>query len=763
MKVTMIESLVITCKGYLTYSLIPLFLLTPLPTDAKTTIQVANWASADELELEEQIAQEFMKLYPDIRVVVESIPNNYKEKIMITMAAGTPPDVLYLDSVIIPTFINRGLLEDLRPFTDEYGVDLSIYYANLLQIAESDGALYAIPGNFTPYVMYYNKTLFDEANLPYPTDGWSWDDYLELSIALTRDTDNDGRIDQFGTVFNNWLPGWIPWVWSNGGDVLSSDGKTASGFLNSSQTEESLKFLIDLRTKYNVAPHNRELSATGGTSSLFFTNRIGMAPSGHWWLMTLRKYIASGDLRIGVVPLPTPDGGQHVTVMYEAGWCVPKGGKHIPEAALVATFFAGETAGRIRAQYGIAIPAIQSLAEEMADADTLGLEAVFVNEIQHCRQPWGTVVEEFSRVEKITQDAVDEVLIGGRDIHTTFTEAAKKIDKAIHKYADSTGTWASTNPGIEIMNLLQGVLAILVVVCLFAIFFTGGKERKSLISGLLFLSPTMIHLVIFVVTPLIFALYLSFHKWNILAPEKPFVGLENFKELLTDWQFWNALKNTAIYSLHVPVGMMISLAIAVLLNQKIRGGNFLRTLYFLPSVSSFVAIALVWTWIYDPQFGLANYILSFFGIKNLGWLTDPSMALISIMIMSIWMGIGFQMVIFLAGLQGIPSYLYEAAKMDGASSWVQFRDITFPLLAPTTFFVLVTSMIGSFQVFSSIYVMTRGGPMRSTDVVVYHIYQNAWEYLNIGYASAMSWVLFIIIVSVTALQFKFMSRGVEYG
>jgi len=139
------------------------------------------------------------------------------------------------------------------------------------------------------------------------------------------------------------------------------------------------------------------------------------------------------------------------------------------------------------------------------------------------------------------------------------------------------------------------------------------------------------------------------------------------------------------------------------------------------------------------------------------------MALISIMIMSIWMGIGFQMVIFLAGLQGIPSYLYEAAKMDGASSWVQFRDITFPLLAPTTFFVLVTSMIGSFQVFSSIYVMTRGGPMRSTDVVVYHIYQNAWEYLNIGYASAMSWVLFIIIVSVTALQFKFMSRGVEYG
>ena len=734
---------------------------------ADVTIQVANWAGAAGLVLEREIAEEFMKLYPHIRIVIESIPYSYKEKIMISIAAGSPPDVFLLDSVILPTFINRGLLVDLRPYADKYGVDLSMYFPNVLEIAEADGALYAFPNNFTPYVMYYNKILFDEAGLPYPHEGWTWEEYLHLSRALTMDTDGDGKIDQFGTVFENWLPGWIPWVWSNGSDVLSSDGSTAEGYLNSSKTEEALQFLIDLRIKYGVAPHGRALvgaggTQTGGTASLFFTNRIGMSPSGHWWLSTLRKYIDAGDLQIGVVPLPVPEGGEHATVMYESGWCVPESGKQIPEATLVAAFLGGEMAGRIRAQRGIAIPAIRSLAEEMSQKDILGLEATFLNEVQYSRQPWGTLVEEFSRVEKISQDAVDQALIGGRNLHEVLTQAVSEIDKTIHKYEGTPETWAQTNTGAEVMTLLQALLIILVITGLVIILMIKGKERKKLVAGLSFLYPSMIHLVIFVVTPLLFAFYLSFHQWNIILPNKPYVGMENFRQMLSDQYFLNALKNTAIYSLHVPMGMAIALLIAMLLNRKMRGVNIFRTLFFLPSVSSFVAIALVWTWIYDPQFGLANYILSLLHIKPLGWLSDPAMALISIMIMSIWLGIGYQMIIFLAGLQSIPFHLYEAAEIDGAGWWDKFSRITLPLLTPTTFFVLVTSMIGSFQVFSSIYVMTRGGPVRSTDVAVFHIYQNAWEYLDIGYASAMSWVLFIIIVAITALQFKLIPREVDF-
>jgi len=165
---------------------------------------------------------------------------------------------------------------------------------------------------------------------------------------------------------------------------------------------------------------------------------------------------------------------------------------------------------------------------------------------------------------------------------------------------------------------------------------------------------------------------------------------------------------------------------------------------------------------YHPQFGLANYLLGLPGLPTLNWLRDPSTALLSIMLMSIWMGLGYQMVIFLAGLQGIPNELYEAARTDGATAWQRFWKITLPLLMPTTFFILVTSPISSFQVFSSIYVMTEGGPLHSPDVVVYHIYQNAWEYLKMGYASAMSWVLFVIIMIATWLQFKFVGKNAEY-
>jgi multiple sugar transport system permease protein len=208
--------------------------------------------------------------------------------------------------------------------------------------------------------------------------------------------------------------------------------------------------------------------------------------------------------------------------------------------------------------------------------------------------------------------------------------------------------------------------------------------------------------------------------------------------------------------------MIISLSVALMMHKRLKGVGFLRTLYFLPSVTSFVAIALVWMWIYHPSFGAANFFLNLVGLPPLQWLNSAQTAMISIIIFSVWLGLGYQMVIFLAGLQGIPDELYEAALIDGASGWKRFWRITLPLLKPTTFFILVTSLIGSFQVFTSVYVMTGGGPVRSTDVVVYHIYQAAWEQLRMGYASAMSWVLFIIIMIATWVQFKLMGREVEY-
>lgn len=286
---------------------------------------------------------------------------------------------------------------------------------------------------------------------------------------------------------------------------------------------------------------------------------------------------------------------------------------------------------------------------------------------------------------------------------------------------------------------------------------------RQVLAGYGFVAPAGVQLLLFSLGPILFALFISFHSWSILAQEKPFVGWDNYAEVLGSGDFWNSLKNTALYTLHVPVGMAVSLGLALLLNRaKLPGLGILRTIFYLPSITSFVAIAIVWQWIYNPDFGLMNYALSWLGLGPYEWLHNPGTALLSLMLMAIWVQAGYQMVIFLAGLQNIPAYLYEAALIDGASTWQRFRYVTLPMLKPTTFFVLVTSVIGSFQVFTQIYVMTEGGPLQATEVIVYHIYKNAWDYLRMGFASAMSFVLFVIIMFLTLLQFRMMGQRSDW-
>lgn len=306
---------------------------------------------------------------------------------------------------------------------------------------------------------------------------------------------------------------------------------------------------------------------------------------------------------------------------------------------------------------------------------------------------------------------------------------------------------------------LYGLLAVSALV--FASLLSASRTSLGLreaITAWAFITPSLALLLVFSAAPLAFAFYLSFHNWNLVEPAKPFVGFQHYLELAGDRLFWISVKNTAVYSLYVPATMVCALGVAMLLNRRIKGVALLRAVFFLPYVTSFVAISIVWQWMYDPDFGLINWGLGLIGLGPYTWLNDPATALLALIIMAVWIHIGFQMVIFLAGLQAIPNELYEAAMIDGAGRWRRFRKITLPLLRPTTFFVLVTSIIGSFQVFTFVYVMTEGGPLHATNVIVYHIYQNAWQFLRMGYASAMSWVLFVVIFLVTLLQFRTLGR-----
>ncbi len=282
--------------------------------------------------------------------------------------------------------------------------------------------------------------------------------------------------------------------------------------------------------------------------------------------------------------------------------------------------------------------------------------------------------------------------------------------------------------------------------------------------AVLFLSPTLVIFGVFVLFPVVFSFYLSFHTWNMFSARSSFVGLENYRQIVLNPEFWSVLKNTLIYTLGtVPLNMAVSLIVAYFLNKKLAGKKFLRTAFFAPVIMSSVAAAVIWRWVYEPNFGLLNICLGWFGIPAVNWLNDPTAAMSALIVMGVWKTFGVNMVLFSAGLQGIPDHYYEAAEIDGAGRWSRFWYITIPLLSPTTFFVLVMSVIGSFQVFDTVYVLTSGGPLGNTKVLVFYLYEHAFKFFEMGYASAVAYLLFAIVFTLTMLQTKYLRRSIHYS
>lgn len=279
-----------------------------------------------------------------------------------------------------------------------------------------------------------------------------------------------------------------------------------------------------------------------------------------------------------------------------------------------------------------------------------------------------------------------------------------------------------------------------------------------------FLAPSLIGLLIFIVYPIASSLWLAFQDWNMLSPPK-FIGLANFKELFQDQEFWRALRYTLTFVvLYVPSVFVIGLALALLLNQKVRGMIIVRTSTFLPVVASWVVVSLIWKWIFNPAYGLVNYGLSLLGITGPAWLFTPQTAVYAMVITSIWKDVGYIALLYLGGLQTISETYYEAAQIDGAGRWRSFRSITLPLLTPTMFFVAITLLINYFQLFEQVWLMpqTDSAADRQVRVIVTEVVRNAFSYNRMGYASAMSWVLFILIFVITFFQFRLQKRWVYY-
>jgi multiple sugar transport system permease protein len=286
--------------------------------------------------------------------------------------------------------------------------------------------------------------------------------------------------------------------------------------------------------------------------------------------------------------------------------------------------------------------------------------------------------------------------------------------------------------------------------------------RYRRITPYLFITPMLIGLVLFRFGPILASFLISFTEWRGTVPPK-FIGLDNYRELAESPAFWEVLGNTFEFAiLFVPATMALGLGLALLVNQKLKGIAFFRGMYYLPAITSMVAVALVWNWIFTSRYGILNHVLrSWFGVSNPpNWLADSETALLVLVIVSVWKSAGLPMLIYLAGLKGIPEYLYEAARIDGANWWRQFRHITLPMLTPVSFFILIITIFDAFGTFEVTYAMTRGGPLYASSTLPFYIYQNAFNFFRYGFSSALAYVLMLVVVVITVINFRFRSRWV---
>lgn len=278
----------------------------------------------------------------------------------------------------------------------------------------------------------------------------------------------------------------------------------------------------------------------------------------------------------------------------------------------------------------------------------------------------------------------------------------------------------------------------------------------------LFLLPSVLGIAVFNLFPVLGSFWLSLTHWNLLGTPR-FVGLANYADLFADSRFYQVMAQTlGFVGLTVVLDVVLGLVLAVALNRKLKGRGLLRTAYFLPYITSMVAIAIVWGWLFDPRFGALNLALKAFGLAPVFWLSNPRWAMPSIVLVTVWKGLGYTMMLFLAGLQAIPAHYEEAAKLDGASATQRFLRVTLPLLSPTVFLVTTVSLINAFQAFDAVYMLTGGGPGNQTSVIVYWLYQNAFTYFNMGKASAIAYVLFAVILAITLVQWALRKRWVVY-
>lgn len=748
-------------------------------TGAATELVVMHWSGEggpEESAIVERSLRAFEAAHPGVKVrrINPGDSGSFATKLQTMLASGEPPDVFYVPFEKVPHWSSIGLLEplDQRIIDDAQrgatnAIDLSTFFPAVVDAFRFDGTrggrgvLYGVPKDFTTVGFYYNKDLFRRAGVPFPKDDWTWDDFIDAARRIGSINDDQGR-PCVGSEFVTWSAMIRAYLRTEGFDVRGDDFDDLR-----TSDPEVLRVLDRLRSWR----HGEQRTLTSGTSKLtggaagFVDGRLGMTgPFGRW---IVPEYQRIRDFEWDFAPLPRGVGRAPSNIVLTVAWGISRQSRHKEEAWDLVRWLTSPEIQAEQSRLGLAIPAIVSVAESDAFIDPASAPANDRGFVEAARYAEPLDWPADPKFETVLSNRMDAALKEG---NLTVAEAAADLERLwAHERASPVSASATLAAPrmpwrtLFITALIGTVLAFVAMALLLrGRALTPGARREER-AGLALAAPWLIGFVLFMLGPVIVSLLLSLTRWSGVSTldEARWVGLGNYTELLfRDERLRTSAWVTLYYVLiAVPGGQALALAAAFLMSRKLRGIPFFRAGWYLPSVLAGVGVAVLWRWIFDTQHGLLNRalepLLSIIGVAPPDWFGKdasvfgaPAFAL-----MSFWM-LGSSMMIYVAGIQNVPEELNEAAEIDGVRPWRRLLTVTLPMLGPVILFNTLMSLIGSFQVFTQAFVMTGGAPQDLTRFYVLYLYNQGFEYFEMGYASALAWVLLIVVLIFTALLLR---------
>ncbi len=726
-------------------------------------VMVEDPLLAESWELLGTLSREFEARHGGVRVDLLSLGGaaGTMDRVKLLLAGDVPLDLTRIDITELAAYREANALVDLEPYFegDSDWDPLEWFPICLDALRDERGHLYGLPQTFTPYVMYVNLTLLDSLGIERPAREWSWEEFHAICRQVTADTDGDGRTDRFGVSLTQWLQALAPWIWQAGGELLDRSGRVSRW--NEPPVVEALTFLHTLLHEEGVASDDATFE-NQQRRGLFQSGRTAFyGPVGYWERFRLR---AVREFEWDVLPLPRHR--RAATAVAMSVYVVPRTARH-PELAYA---FLREVLGGLPYQtrmgaIGNGLPGLIEAAHSAAVRNPGVPPAsfdVFFEVLGEAR--FLPTLANWRKIESLCQAELEGVLLSG---DVAPEEAARRM-------AEKTDAYLDLERRREARPRLPGgvMSAAVALALLFAVglYLTrrgppparaGRAEERA--AGA-FLSLWAVGFFAFLLGPAVVTLVLSFCEWSPLRPlsDMAYAGFDNYTRLWGDGTFHTSLVATTLYALlSVPLTLALALALALLLRATSSLSSAVRTAVYLPAILSPVIVAALWHVLLDDD-GLINDLLALIGAGRPRWLEDPSWVVPAFVLMALW-SVGTQMLVFLAGLSGLDPTLEEAARIDGAGPWRRFVHVILPQLTPVILFNGITGLIAAFQIFAQPYVMTQGGPGDSSRFLVLYLYESAFRHLEMGYASAIAWVLFLLLAILSFALLRSSRRWVHYA